>query len=317
MLSTGISVAHSNDAIARTFQEPSPRLVVASLRFSIVHVPLELDHNPFTGAIEIHNKAVQYVLSPKLEPEDSAVAQQRPGVTLSWRRVVAQLAGARKSLGRAETTKRIHLPERAAQRNDLRNQNPAERSEKKLTLRSPSPGGRGGQGVRTRLLDTWSGIGSGIMPCRLFPLLPRRTPYYDCPMDIKRAGSQPSSKGPADWFTGTVRVDPLFQARDPARAAGASVTFEPGARTAWHTHPLGQTLIVVFGAGRVQRWGEPIEEIRPGDVIWFSPGEKHWHGASPTTALTHIAIQEQLDGKAVEWMEKVSDEQYHAGANTP
>ena len=134
MLSTGISVAHSNDAIARTLQEPSPRLVVASLRFSIVHVSLELDHNPFTGAIEIRNKAVQYVLSPKLEPEDSAVAQ---------------LAGARKSLGRAETTKRIHLPERAAQRNDLRNQNPAERSEKKLTLRSPSPGGRGGQGVRT------------------------------------------------------------------------------------------------------------------------------------------------------------------------
>jgi len=118
-----------------------------------VHVPLELDHNPFTGTIEIHNKAVQYVLSPKLEPEDAAVAQQRPGVTLSWRRVVAQRADARKSLGRAETTKRIHLPERAAQRNDLRNQTPAERSEKKLTLRSPSPGGRGGQGVRTRLLD--------------------------------------------------------------------------------------------------------------------------------------------------------------------
>ena len=136
-------------------------------------------------------------------------------------------------------------------------------------------------------------------------------------MDIKRAGSQPSSKGPADWFTGTVRIDPLFQARDPARAAGASVTFEPGARTAWHTHPLGQTLIVVFGTGRVQRWGGPIEEIRPGDVISFSPGEKHWHGASPTTAMTHIAIQEQLDGKAVEWMEKVSDEQYHGGANRP
>ncbi|PYP55502.1 MAG: cupin domain-containing protein [Gemmatimonadetes bacterium] len=133
-------------------------------------------------------------------------------------------------------------------------------------------------------------------------------------MDIKRAGSQPSSKGPADWFTGTVRIDPLFQARDPARTTGASVTFEPGARTAWHVHPLGQTLIVVFGTGRVQRWGEPIEEIRPGDVIWFSPGEKHWHGASPTTALTHIAIQEQLDGKAVEWMEKVSDEQYHGAS---
>ena len=136
-------------------------------------------------------------------------------------------------------------------------------------------------------------------------------------MDIKHSGSQPSSKGPADWFTGTVRVDPLFQARDPARAAGASVTFEPGARTAWHTHPLGQTLIVVFGTGRAQRWGGPIEAIRPGDVISFSPGEKHWHGASPTTALTHIAIQEQLDGKAVEWMEKVSDEQYDGGANTP
>src|SRR3989441_1187021 len=135
-------------------------------------------------------------------------------------------------------------------------------------------------------------------------------------MEIKRVGTQVSTKGPADWFTGTVRIDPLFRANAPARAAGASVTFEPGARTAWHTHPLGQTLIVVFGAGRVQRWGEPIEEIRPGDVIWFSPGEKHWHGASPTTAMTHIAIQEQLDGKVVEWMEKVSDEQYQAGAKT-
>jgi len=151
VLSTGISVAHSNDAIARTFQEPSPRLVVASLRFSIVHVPLELDHNPFTGAIEIHNKAVQYVLSPKLEPEDSAVAQQRPGVTLSWRRVVAQLAGARKSLGRAETTKRIHLPERAAQRNDLRNQNPAERSEKKTHPSFPLSRRERGSGGEDRL----------------------------------------------------------------------------------------------------------------------------------------------------------------------
>jgi len=131
-------------------------------------------------------------------------------------------------------------------------------------------------------------------------------------MDIMRAGSRPSAKGPAEWFTGTVRIDPLFQAGDPARAAGASVTFEPGARTAWHTHPLGQTLIVTAGFGRAQRWGGPIEEIRPGDVVWFPPNEKHWHGASPTTALTHIAVQEALGGKVVDWMEEVSDEQYHA-----
>jgi quercetin dioxygenase-like cupin family protein len=129
-------------------------------------------------------------------------------------------------------------------------------------------------------------------------------------MEIKRIGSQSSNKGPTDWFTGTVRIDPLFQAPAPARAVGASVTFEPGARTAWHTHPLGQTLIVISGCGRAQRFGGPIEEIRPGDVIWFAPGEKHWHGASPITAMTHIAIQEQLDGKAVDWMEKVSDDQY-------
>jgi quercetin dioxygenase-like cupin family protein len=129
-------------------------------------------------------------------------------------------------------------------------------------------------------------------------------------MEIKRAGTQASSKGPADWFTGTVRIDPLFAAPDPARAAGASVTFEPGARTAWHTHPLGQTLIITFGSGRVQRWGSPIEEIRPGDVVWFAPGEKHWHGASATTAMSHIAIQEKLDGKAVDWLEPVTDEQY-------
>jgi quercetin dioxygenase-like cupin family protein len=129
-------------------------------------------------------------------------------------------------------------------------------------------------------------------------------------MDIKRSGSQASNKGPADWFTGTVRIDPLFQAAQPARVAGASVTFEPSARTAWHTHPLGQTLIVTAGAGLAQKWGGPIEEIRPGDVVWFAPGEKHWHGASPTTAMTHIAIQEQLDGKAVEWLEHVTDEQY-------
>ncbi len=130
-------------------------------------------------------------------------------------------------------------------------------------------------------------------------------------MEIRRIGTQASSKGPSDWFTGTVRIDPLFQAPAPARVQGVSVTFEPGARTAWHTHPLGQTLIVTAGFGWVQRDGEPIEEVRPGDVIWFPPGEKHWHGATPTTAMTHIAIQEQLDGKAVDWMEKVSEEQYH------
>lgn len=129
-------------------------------------------------------------------------------------------------------------------------------------------------------------------------------------MDIKRNGSQPSVQGPAEWFTGTVRIDPLFEAQEPARAGGASVMFEPGARTAWHSHPLGQTLIVTFSYGRVQRWGCPIEEIRPGDVISILPGEKLWHGATPTTAMTHIAIQEYLDGKAADWMEKISDEQY-------
>jgi quercetin dioxygenase-like cupin family protein len=129
-------------------------------------------------------------------------------------------------------------------------------------------------------------------------------------MEIKRAGSQPSGKGPADWFTGVVRIDPLFQGLDPARAAGNSVTFEPGARTAWHTHPLGQILIVTAGLGWAQRDGGPIDEIRPGDVVWFSPNEKHWHGATPNTAMTHIAIQEKLDGKVVDWMEHVSDEQY-------
>ena len=129
-------------------------------------------------------------------------------------------------------------------------------------------------------------------------------------MDIKRIGSQPSGKGPVDWFSGIVRIDPLFQAPDPGRVGGASVTFEPGARTAWHTHPLGQTLIVTFGCGWVQREGGPVEEIHPGDVVWFPPGERHWHGATPTTAMTHIAIQEQLNGKAVDWMEKVTEEQY-------
>jgi quercetin dioxygenase-like cupin family protein len=134
----------------------------------------------------------------------------------------------------------------------------------------------------------------------------------EAPMHIARVGSQPSGKGPLDWFTGTVRVDPLFKAPEPARGFGARVTFEPGARTAWHTHPLGQTLIVTAGCGRVQRWGGPVQEIRPGDVIWFPPGEKHWHGASPTTAMTHIAIVEQLNGKSADWMEKVSDDQYCA-----
>ncbi len=131
-------------------------------------------------------------------------------------------------------------------------------------------------------------------------------------MRITRSGAPPSAKGPADWFTGTVRIDPLFAAEGDARAAGNAVTFEPGARTAWHTHPLGQVLIVTFGRGLVQRERGAIEEIRPGDVVWFEPGEKHWHGASPNTAMTHIAIQEALDGKAVEWMEQVSDAQYHA-----
>ena len=129
-------------------------------------------------------------------------------------------------------------------------------------------------------------------------------------MEIQRVGTRPSAKGPAEWFTGTVRIDPLFQAPDPALVQGASVTFEPGARTAWHTHPLGQTLIVTAGCGRAQRWGGPVEEIRPGDVVWFPPGEKHWHGAGRTTAMTHIAVQEKQDGKVVDWLEAVSEEQY-------
>jgi len=131
-------------------------------------------------------------------------------------------------------------------------------------------------------------------------------------MDIIRAGTRPSAKGPTDWFSGLVRIDPLFNSFDADRVQGASVTFEPAARTAWHTHPLGQTLVVTAGLGRAQRWGGPIEEIHPGDVVWFAPGEKHWHGAAPTTAMTHIAIQEVLDGKVVDWMEKVSDQQYGA-----
>ncbi len=129
-------------------------------------------------------------------------------------------------------------------------------------------------------------------------------------MEITRNGSQPSGKGPSDWFTGTVRIDPLFAANDARQGAAAAVTFEPGARTAWHTHPLGQTLIVTAGYGHVQREGGPIEDIRPGDVVWFEPGEKHWHGASSKTAMTHIAIQENLEGKVVDWMEHVTDSQY-------
>ena len=129
-------------------------------------------------------------------------------------------------------------------------------------------------------------------------------------MDIKRVGTEASTKGPADWFTGAVRVETLVQAPEPARVAAANVTFEPGARTAWHTHPLGQTLIVTAGCGWTQREGGPIEPIHPGDVVWIPPGEKHWHGATPTTAMTHIAIQERAEGKAVEWLEQVTEEQY-------
>lgn len=133
-------------------------------------------------------------------------------------------------------------------------------------------------------------------------------------MNIKRSGSEASARGPADYFTGTVRIDAPFSGTAPARVGGATVTFEPGARTAWHTHPLGQTLIVVSGLGRAQREGGPVEEIRPGDIVWFEPGEKHWHGASPSAAMTHIAIAEGLDGKVVDWMEKVSDADYQAEA---
>jgi quercetin dioxygenase-like cupin family protein len=134
-------------------------------------------------------------------------------------------------------------------------------------------------------------------------------------MDIKRSGSQPSGKGQAEYFTGSVRMDPLFQPNGPARGGGVSVTFEPGARTAWHSHPLGQNLIVTAGCGLAQSWGSPVEKIRPGDVIWSGPGEKHWHGATATTGMTHISIVEQLDGKSADWMEKVSNEQYQAGSS--
>src|SRR5437868_369324 len=167
--------------------------------------------------------------------------------------------------------------------------------------------------LRRRFLTTMGAVAAIVLT---FPaILLRQTTTSaiqrkELDMEIKRVDTQASTKAPADWFTGTVRIDPLFQANAPARAAAASVTFEPGARTAWHTHPLGQTLIVTSGVGWVQREGGSIEEIRPGDVVWFPPGLKHWHGASPTTAMTHIAIQETLDGKVVDWMEKVSDQQY-------
>jgi quercetin dioxygenase-like cupin family protein len=170
--------------------------------------------------------------------------------------------------------------------------------------------------TRRRLLAATGGLAAlaavGAGPAGAHEKLTVSTERRKGTMEIKRSGSQPSGKGPADYFTGAVRIDPLFQAPDPARARGASVTFEPGARTAWHTHPLGQTLIVTSGRGWVQAWGGPVEEIHPGDVVWFPPGEKHWHGATPTTAMTHIAIQEALDGKTVDWMEHVSDEQYRA-----
>jgi quercetin dioxygenase-like cupin family protein len=129
-------------------------------------------------------------------------------------------------------------------------------------------------------------------------------------MNIQPSGSRPSGKGPADYFTGSVRLDPLIEAPEPARVAAVHVTFEPGARTAWHTHPLGQTLIVTSGSGRAQRWGGPVEDLRPGDVVWIPPGEKHWHGAASAAAMSHIALQERLDGQAVEWLEQVTDEQY-------
>ena len=131
-------------------------------------------------------------------------------------------------------------------------------------------------------------------------------------MELKRNGSQPSARGPAEYFTGTVRIDALFKTPDPARASGAYVTFEPCARSHWHTHPLGQTLIVTSGCGYVQSWGEPLRVIRPGDVVWCPPGEKHWHGAAPGTAMTHLAVQEALNGKVVDWLEEVTDEQYNA-----
>ena len=172
--------------------------------------------------------------------------------------------------------------------------------------------------MKTRLLAT------GVLTLSMFALAPARAGQTQAPsagaaqaVEVTRVGSQASQKGPAENFTGSVRVDPLFPAREPSRAAGASVTFEPGARTAWHSHPAGQTLVVTAGSGLVQQWGGPVQEIRPGDVVWIPPGQKHWHGAAPTTGMTHIAIQEHVNGKVVEWMEKVSDEQYPAKPGRP
>jgi quercetin dioxygenase-like cupin family protein len=177
-----------------------------------------------------------------------------------------------------------------------------------------NPNGRSGELVVTRrclLGVTGMGLmatsGAGLAQ---IPAIPDVTERRKAMMDIKRNGSRPSTKAPEAYFSGAVRVEPVFQVGEPVRLNGGSVTFEPGARTAWHTHPLGQTLIIMAGLGWVQTEGGPIEEIRPGDVVWFPPGEKHWHGATPTTAMTHIAIQEALDGKAVDWLEKVSDAQY-------
>jgi quercetin dioxygenase-like cupin family protein len=177
-----------------------------------------------------------------------------------------------------------------------------------------NPNGRSGELVVTRrcllgvtgmaLLAT---SGPGLAQ---IPMIPDVTERRKATMDIKRNGSRPSTKAPEAYFSGAVRVEPVFQVGEPVRLNGSSVTFEPGARTAWHTHPLGQTLIIMAGLGWVQTEGGPIEEIRPGDVVWFPPGEKHWHGATPTTAMTHIAVQESLNGKNVDWLEKVSDEQY-------
>jgi quercetin dioxygenase-like cupin family protein len=177
-----------------------------------------------------------------------------------------------------------------------------------------NPNGRSGELVVTRrclLGVTGMGLlatsGPGLAQ---IPMIPDVTERRKAMMDIKRNGSRPSTKAPEAYFSGAVRVEPVFQVGEPVRLNGGSVTFEPGARTAWHTHPLGQTLIIMAGLGWVQTEGGPIEEIRPGDVVWFPPGEKHWHGATPTTAMTHIAVQESLNGKNVDWLEKVSDEQY-------
>ena len=162
------------------------------------------------------------------------------------------------------------------------------------------------------LISRRSFLMTGAATAAALAALAAPTQSKESRMEIKRIGSRPSGKGPAEWFTGAVRIDPLFEAPDPARVAGASVTFEPGARTAWHTHPLGQTLVVTAGVGWAQREGGPVEEIRPGDVVWFAPGEKHWHGATPTLAMTHLAVQERQDGRAVDWMEHVTDAQYRA-----